>query len=100
MYSSDFPLIRDLDIVPRKIAAFYTKEPLEIPKDFLYALWDIFDYRNYDVVADQALYDLGYQKLYWILKKECDRYAEISIFGRHGKLAKMLREFSMLVSLS
>ena len=34
MYSSDFPLIRDLDIVPRKIAAFYTKEPLEIPKDF------------------------------------------------------------------
>ncbi len=88
MYSSDFSLIRDLDIVPRKIAAFYTKEPLEIPKDFLYALWDIFDYRNYDAVADQALYDLGYQKLYWILKKECDRYAEISIFGRHGKLAK------------
>lgn len=88
MYSSNFSLIRDLDIVPRKIAAFYTKGLSEIPKDFVYALWDIFDYQHYDVVADQTLYDSGYQKLYWILKKECDRYAEISVFDKHGKIAK------------
>lgn len=93
MYSSDFSLIRDLDIVPRKIAAFYTKGLAKIPKDFVYALWDIFDYRNYDTAAEQALYDTGYQKLYWVLKKEWDRYAEISIFGRHGKIAKTARGF-------
>jgi len=93
MYSSNFSLIRDLDIVPRKIAAFYTKGLAKIPKDFVYALWDIFDYQHYDVIADQTLYDSGYQKLYWVLKKECDRYADISIFDKHGKIAKTARGF-------
>jgi DnaJ-class molecular chaperone with C-terminal Zn finger domain len=103
MYNRDFLLIRDLDCVPYQIAEFLPKGLTEIPKDFVYALWDIFDYQQYDTIADQVLYDSGYQKLYWILKKECDRYVEMSVFDKHGKLAKgifLVGLFALIVIVS
>lgn len=106
MYNCNFLLIRDLDSVSYKIAEFLAKNLDKIPKDFVYALWDIFDYRHYDTIADQTLYHSGYQKLYWILKRECDRYAEISVFDKHGKIAKIAKRifyvglFALIVVVS
>lgn len=106
MYNRDFLLIRDLDSIPNTIAAFLTKNIEKTSKDFVYALWDVFDYQHYDTVAGQVLYVPGYQKLYWILKKEFDRYVEMSIFDRHGKLVKSAKRifyigiFALIVIVS
>ena len=88
MYDSSFSTIRDLDSVPAKTAAYLTDAMDEIPRDFVYVLWDVFDYRSYDASTDQTPYDSGYQKLYRILKRECETDVDLSLFGRHGAIAK------------